>query len=786
MQPEGPSPAQLAAAIGQGPEVDLEWLLDSEEVRNELTSQLCSATGCPRLVARVAVATLARLSTLAADKARSALLAAATDKLIGLLAACRPGGLVAPWLLGFLAEARNNAEFRRSLRLIAEGKVPPAEIRAPHTAPHELAALHGLKVDLDHLGIYLAGEFDLLNERLDLALAYTIGQPRSRLCTLPARTLDFTGRDAEVTRLVQAIVGDGRASITAVVGMGGVGKTACALEAAWRAAECFPDGALFVDLGGFGPSPLGPAAALATLTAQIGPVGMRAADLAAAATIWRGQVAGRRLLVVLDNVRQVTQIRDLVPPEPAALLITSRVPIRLPGIRSLSLDALPTGEAMALLRGLLAGRMVADAELGALATACGGLPIALRAAAAFLVEHPGWLVADYLAALAGRRLPHLTSEDDPALDVATVLAFSIESLSGERPGLLERWRLLAVFPSDVDAEAAAAVWQRSPVEARDDLDRLLGRSLVQRDAVSVRYRLHDLYRELAEDGADAARLATARDRHAAHYCGVLGRADDLYRQGGDRMAAGLALFDCEWPNIEAGQAWCRAQMPASDAAARLAYDYTNAGAFVLSLRLPPARRIAWLEAAVDACRRLWHRQEEATALGNLGLARADLGETALAIALYEAALAISREIGDRGSEGAALGNLGNVWRQTGEVHKALEFYDAALAIARETGDRQTEGTVLGNLGSAWAALGEGGKAIALYEQHLAIARGTGDRRSEGALLWNLALAREDLGQQQYATELATAALASHRAVDHPFTASIESWLRERGIDPDEA
>lgn len=784
MQPEGLSPAQLAEAFGSDSSLDLEWLFDSEEVRKELVSQLCGATGCPKLVARVVVATIAKLAAMAADGAHGALLAVISDKLNGVLAACRNGRLVPAWLLGFVTQVRENAEFRQRLRLIADGELPPSGIAAPSTAPHELAALHGLKIDLDHLGIYLADEFDLLHDKLDSALSYQLVLRRLPLCTLPARTLDFAGREAELAKLAAALVADGQASISVVAGMGGVGKTAFALEAAWRVADCFPDGALFIDLRGFGPNPLDPKSALAMLNGQIGSAIAPAADLGAAAAIWRGRIAGRRMLVVLDNVRHVTQIRDLVPPEPVALLITSRVPIRLPGSRQFALDALPTEEAVRLLRGLLIGRSLTESDLVALNQACGGLPIALRAAAAFLVEHPSWSTADYLAALARRRLPHLTSEDDPALDVATVLALSIELLAEARPKLLERWRMLGVFPSDFAAEAAAAVWRRGAVEGRDDLDRLLSRSMLQRDAVSGRYRLHDLYRELAEDGLGADHLAAARERHAAHFCDVLGRADEIYRRGADHVVAGLALFDRERPNLEAGQAWSQAQMTTSDQPARLAYDYTNAGAFVLSLRLPAQRRIAWLEAAVTACRRLSRRREEAAALGNLGLAWADLGETTRAIGLYEQALAVSRDLGDRQSEAAALGNLGNAWRQANEIEKSLAFYDAALTLARQIGDREIEATALGNLGSARAALGELAKAIELYERHLAMARGSGDRRSEGTLLWNLALAKETLGLHKEAARLASGALAVHRAIGHPFTSSIESWLRAHGTDPE--
>ena len=203
------------------------------------------------------------------------------------------------------------------------------------------------------------------------------------------------------------------------------------------------------------------------------------------------------------------------------------------------------------------------------------------------------------------------------------------------------------------------------------------------------------------------------------------------------MFGGLALFDEERTNILVGQAWSALHRDAHAGAARLTYEYTNAGAYVLEIRLPMRDRIAWLADAVAACRALGERRGEVSALGNLGIAWAGLGEARKATS-YEQALAIAREIGDRRSEGSTLGNLGRAWANLGETRKAIELYEQRLAIAREIGDRRGEGNALGNLGIAWADLGEARKAIEFYEQALAIAREIGDRRGEGSTLGNWA------------------------------------------------
>jgi tetratricopeptide (TPR) repeat protein len=168
-------------------------------------------------------------------------------------------------------------------------------------------------------------------------------------------------------------------------------------------------------------------------------------------------------------------------------------------------------------------------------------------------------------------------------------------------------------------------------------------------------------------------------RHAQHFGQVLGHANDLYQKGGDSLLAGLALFDRERVNIVAGQAWAAARIEASQDAAALAARYADAGVYVLNLRLHPREWIAWGEAALKGSRAIGDRRGEGNALGNLGNAYADLGETRKAIDYYEQDLAIARAIGDRRGEGSALTNMGLALRTT-DAEAAREKLRQALAI----------------------------------------------------------------------------------------------------------
>jgi len=194
----------------------------------------------------------------------------------------------------------------------------------------------------------------------------------------------------------------------------------------------------------------------------------------------------------------------------------------------------------------------------------------------------------------------------------------------------------------------------------------------------------------------------------------------------------------------------------------------------------PRRAIELFEQDLAIAREIGDPQGEGTSLGNLGNAWADLGEPRRAIELYEQALAIAREIADRQGEGNALGNLGLAWADLGEPRRAIELYEQRLAIAREIADRQGEGTSLGNLGNAWYSLGEPRRAIELHEQHLAIAREIGDRRNEGAALINSALALDQLGERGEAISRMEQALQIFDQIEHPWReharATLEHWL----------
>lgn len=266
----------------------------------------------------------------------------------------------------------------------------------------------------------------------------------------------------------------------------------------------------------------------------------------------------------------------------------------------------------------------------------------------------------------------------------------------------------------------------------------------------------------AESRLKAPELEAARRRHALHYLEVLWATSKLYRQGGEALGQGLAFFDREWGNIQAGHSWAVAHSAEDEEAARLCSDYPHAGAYFLDLRRHPLERIAWIETALEAARRLKDSSAEAVHLGNLGNAYIGLGEIRRATMLYEAWLETTRRIGDRRGEGQALGNLGKAYLDLGKTDQAIKFFEEWLHIAQEIGDQRGIGIALGNLGNAYALLGDLQRAVDFYEKRLSIARSIGDKRGEGVSLVNLGAVYRDQGSLQRAVELYEKSLAIAR------------------------
>jgi tetratricopeptide (TPR) repeat protein len=583
----------------------------------------------------------------------------------------------------------------------------------------------------------------------------------SRPLQLPLAVPDFTGREAEIARMTDRLSQGGGAWV--IRGMGGVGKTTLAVKVAHAVKNSFPDAQLVVELRGMSERPMTVAEAMARVIRDLqSDPGKLPDDEKELAGRYRSALAGRRVLIVLDDARDEAQVKELLTAgPPTGFLITSRKTLRLRNVNSIPLDVLSLDDAVGLLQGIVDGSVEKD-QLALLVDLCGRLPLALRVAGDFLRTAPNWTVAKYISAVRSernrfRRLKGATQDED----VEAVLGFSASMLVEQHPEAAARWQMLSVFPRSFDVSAAARVWDMwqdgcpDADRTEDEFTLLLDRSLITFEPKAGRYALHDLMRLVARDAfkyrpehplamGSAERIQIAELRLARHYCGVLATAERLYLQGGEGVSRGLALFDTEADSIRYG--WQRAVNSLDERDyAELARDYPLDAPLVTSLRIPEGERKNLLEQAVEASSRLGDRKGEGRAITGLGETHFDLGQFRTSIACYERGLAIAIEVRDRLGEGLALSGLGEAQAELGETRAAIIIYERALVVFRELGDLRREGQALGSLGRAQAELGDISTAVGLYQRWMAIARQIGDQWSEGQATGCLGLAHASLG-----------------------------------------
>nr|WP_226961938.1 MULTISPECIES: tetratricopeptide repeat protein [Streptomyces] len=485
--------------------------------------------------------------------------------------------------------------------------------------------------------------------------------PRSsRLAKPPARNElprdapDFTGREAALAAVFAAL--DSHRAVS-VDGMAGVGKTCLAVRAAHRLADDFPDGQLYVDLHGFteGRPPLDPESALRTLLGALDVPSERVPrdGLERLAACWRSELAGRRVVLVLDNAAEAGQVRPLLPGAGRSVaLVTSRNRLLgLDEVPPVSLDVPDAAESAELLArasgdpGGPEGRLARDPEAVAeVVRRCGRLPLALRLAAARLRHRPGWTVG----VLAERMARDAESAGAEATDAA--FAMSVRQLDRRRARL---FRMLGLLPgATFDAHVVAALADVALAEAEAALEDLLDAHLVQQPTAD-RYRLHDLVhrharRSCAEQDAPAERERALRRvlDYAVHAAAAADAAMPFLAPrrppAAGRAPAALPRF----ADRHAAFAWLVAEYGNLIAAFETA-DAVGADAHVAELprflRAYFARRCgtthlnALFERSLAAAERLGDPLRLAEAHSDLGFARYHAGRTAEAAAAYAAA-----------------------------------------------------------------------------------------------------------------------------------------------------
>ncbi|MFD4133081.1 BTAD domain-containing putative transcriptional regulator [Streptomyces goshikiensis] len=586
--------------------------------------------------------------------------------------------------------------------------------------------------------------------------------------TLPNDLTGFTGRERELGRLLEraAAPADGATRIVAIDGMGGSGKTALAIRAAHHLAGSYPDGQLYMDLRGFTPGeqPRQPLSVLGALLRSLGVPGERLPEEAdSRSCMWRGMLAERRMLIVLDNAADVAQVRPLLPASSNSLvLITSRTRmVELDGCDWMSVGVMSPPDSRALITEAL-GRARTEREpeaVEALADLCGHLPLALRIATARLRNRPRWTVRHLVDRLAdgSRRLDELRSGER---SVEATLRLSYRAMRKEHR---DAFRLLGLHPgAEIDVHAAAALLGCGVREAEDVLEHLLDTHLVGQHEIG-RYAFHDLVRSFAQsphdddgdgdgDGSEAVDTA-ATGRLLDHFFAVTEEACRFLYPGRDAVdtpfappAAGLppigsageaeAYFDREYVTLLAAveRAQARGFFAHAVHLARNLLFHLNARSY-----LPEYARAADL--AVAAARRIGDPAQLRLSLSNQAVSRAKLGRFREGIAAAAEALDLAVSLGDRHGEAYCRDLLGMLHSCLGHLAAGRSHLERAVDLYREAGSNRQETYALCNLSSAYTWLGRHREAASAAERAVAISRRLGARNEEISALNDLAIAR---------------------------------------------
>lgn len=620
---------------------------------------------------------------------------------------------------------------------------------------------------------------------------------------LPPAVADFVGRAGELAALTALLDQTAESTPPAIVissigGTAGVGKTALAVHWAHQVAGQFSGGQLYVNLRGFDPSgqPMPTATAIRVLLDALGvPPARIPADLDAQVGLYRSLIAGRRMLLVLDNARDALQVRPLLPGSPGCLVVvTSRSQlaglIAVDGAHPLTLGLLTDAEAVALLTARLgATRMAAESGAAAeLARLCARLPLALAIAAARMAANPQLglgMLADQLAD-ARRRLDMLDTGDPPA-SVRAVFSWSVSAL----PAWTARmFMLLGLHPGpEITASAAASLAAVSQLQAEVTLRDLAGASLIIEQSPG-RYTLHDLTRDYVTElarapgiGADNHEATSRILNHYLHAATAAARAVNPRRRHVSLPAPPPGCTVLEFSDSDTALRWLKSEHANLAAAIRHAAEQ---GEHEIAWKLPIElwdlyrKGYCWTDwitsvgIGLTSARVLADQAAQAWLLNHLAMAYQLSGDTERTINTFREAIEIRELIGDRHGAAVVLANLARTLAGASMSEESLQCLQQAMDVFTQAGNLVEQGRCLSLLSATYRQLGRLDDAICNAQQAVQITRQVGDATEESAAHVNLALAIVVGDHSGSAVTHATRAVELARAQGDP-TAEAEAF-----------
>ncbi|MEU5262726.1 tetratricopeptide repeat protein [Amycolatopsis sp. NPDC021455] len=643
---------------------------------------------------------------------------------------------------------------------------------------------------------------------------------------LPPAVPDFTGRAAELADVARALRGP---APVVLHGAAGSGKSALAVQAAWRARRRFPDGQLTASLRGPDGTPADPAAVLTGFLRVLGATPAELADRAGLTGLWHGYTADRRLLVLLEDAASETQVRALLPSGPGcATLVTARRALPgLCGARPVPVTALSTEDSWALLAAVAGeSRLRAEPEATQrLLGHCAGLALAVRIAGVKLAARPDRRVAELAARLADdrRRLDELSAGD------LGVRAAVTSALRERTPAEVSLLRLLAAFTGPVPDWCAAALLDRPPAEAADRLDALAATHLLT--PAGTRWAVDPFARLVLAEGTPspqeeralrrACEVALALAEHARGRPAPGSRKPDpaaLRRVTADpaRWAAEETGHLAAAVRLAGAHGWHELTGQLADACTALAGTprLGHAARAVSVLGLAAARRRRdphaeagklfdlgsvhgqhgrWRQArkyfvmAERRYRRLDDPRGTGTVLAALADIHLDAGDPRTADAELREAIDLLRDCGDRRGQAAAAAQLGSLAEDVGDVRRAVESFEVSMLLARQCDDGRWHDQAAKRYADVLRRQGDRDQAGDLLAGALGGAVRTGERHWEAHVLRSLGDLHAEAGELADAHRCLTRSLALFEQIGHRHAAAYThrslAEARRRAGDP---
>ncbi|HEX6518535.1 MAG TPA: BTAD domain-containing putative transcriptional regulator [Streptosporangiaceae bacterium] len=595
-----------------------------------------------------------------------------------------------------------------------------------------------------------------------------LARSRPAPAQLPADVGDFTGRTGYVDdlsdRLARCADTDDGTAVTVVVvsGPAGVGKTTLAIHAGHLHRRRFPDGQLYVNLGGAGGQPVSPEEVLGRFLRDLGldwSAVPRDAD--ERAVLYRSMTSDSRMLIVLDDARSGAQVRPLIPAGRGnAVLITSRRRLAsLDAVHHMPLDVLGTREARAMFT-----RVVGDARVDAepdsvnrVLAICAGLPLALRIAAARLASQPDRTIGELADRLAdtAHRLDVLHVEDRAVRASFQVSYADLAGIAADGSGrqVMRAFRLLGLWDGPTISLPAAAALTGQPIPVTEALAETLIEANLLESRTPHRYQFHDLMRIYARERAEYEEARSDREL-------ALRRLFNWYLRTADR-ASGLieperydlvvpaedpAVVPLDFQSRQQAVSWCDSESANLVAATRqqarhgfdsLVWQLPSVLAPYYNLRKLWADWIATHKVGLASADRDSDLLGMARMLTGLGRAYNDLQRFEEALSSYRQALILYRRVGDESGALRTLINLTCLYGTRGQPEAVITAGQEALKLARDVADMHSEAVVLGNLACAHMQLGHGEEAIQNLQLALAVRQNRNDLYGQAIVHHNL-------------------------------------------------